>query len=371
MKYPLHNPFGFALLYTTDILLKTFLPKRISNVSKPPRSLLICNGGHLGDVILTTALLTPLKKAYPNLFIGMAVGSWAKEVVQSHPLVDAIHLIDHWKLNRSKQNTYLSTRRQALKEIRSARYESAIDCRFHFPNMAPLLWQAKIPLRSGFATAGLSPFLTHTHPWDPKEDRPAMHAFFALLEHFPDVKRFTKDLHPTLCLLPQEKEDYIVCHPGSGDPRREWSLEKWRSLAMKLTDEGYSLYFTGRGERERTNIETICEGLKNCINLADQLGWEQFVLVIQKASLLVGMESAAGHIASAVGTPTVSLYTGMHPLKLWRPSQSDVLSYPVSCSPCLRGCASMHCVKNISVEEVYNRIGEIKRIKKEARPFLA
>lgn len=362
MKYPIHNKLAYSLLFATDLLLKPFFPPR-PHPKQTPRSLLICNGAHLGDVILTTSLLSPLKNAYPDLKIGMAVGSWAKNIVSFHPLVDHVHFIDHWKLNRSpkqhKFKHYLHTRRQALKEMRALNYEAAIDCRFHYPNMASLLWQARIPLRGGFASAGFGPLLTHALDWDPHEDRSAVEAFFSLLSHFPNVNRFTDKLHPSLGNSASEKkEPYLVLHPGTGDLIKEWPLEKWQELARKLTSDGYVIYCTGQGERENKTIQAICSGLKNCINLCDQLPWEAFVPFIARASLLIGVDSAAGHVASAVGTPAILLFTGIHPPNLWRPTHPNikVLTNKVPCSPCLKGCNAMSCVKEISIERVYEAI---------------
>lgn len=367
MKYPIHNPFAYCLILAVDTLLKPFSSRR-SDLTHTPRSLLICNGGHLGDVILTTSLLAPLKQAYPDLKIGMAVGSWAGHIVKPHPLIDHVHCIDHWKLNRSpvkhKIKHYLHTRRSALQQIRSLDYEAAIDCRFHFPNMAPLLWQAQIPMRIGFASAGFGPLLTHPYAWNPREDRSAVEAFFDLLKPFPAVNRFTS---PALTCAPSEKKDpFIVIHPCAGDPKKEWPLEKWCELAKKLVEDGHVLYCTGQGARERKITETICDDLKNCFNLCDQLTWEEFVSLIQRASLLIGVDSAAGHVASAVNTPGVLLFTGIHPPHLWRPQHPKihVLTHPVPCSPCLKGCATRRCVQDISVENVYETsVNLLKSIK--------
>ncbi len=360
MKYPLYNPIAYALLSCTDSLLSLCFRKKYPP-PPPPQRLLLCNGAHLGDLILTTSLLPPLKKAFPSLKIGMVVGSWCRPLVDPHPLIDTIHIVDHWKLNRQKKGrwgSYLSTRKRALQEILREQYDTAVDCYPHFPNMAPLLFQAKIPVRIGFESAGFSPLLTHALPWK-KGNHSITEDMFSLLELFSEIKPHKQLLYPILNKPPSiEKKEYLLLHMGTGEQKKEWPIEKWRALTKKLVEQGYSLIFTGQGERENRAIQYVTEGLASTQNLCGVLSWDAFVLYIAQASLLIGMDSAAGHVAAACGTPSLLLYSGIHPLKRWSPPSplAHMIVHPTPCSPCGRGCAHMSCVREIEVEEVYSQI---------------
>lgn len=355
-KYPIYNPIAYACIASIDFILKLGLSKRKKNVL-PPQKFLICNGAHLGDVILTTSLLPALKEAYPGIKIGMAVGSWSLPVVQNHPLIDQVHVIDHWKQDRTKKGRYLKTRRQALKEIQSFQYDTAVDCCFHFPNFAPLLWQARIPVRIGFESAGLSPFLTHSYPWRPDNNVSAVHAYFSLLSQFPEINPAM--LRPTLPLIPKIKRDpYLVIHMGSGSEKKEWTLSKWIDLTEKLLDDGHHLLFTGKGTKEYEHIEQVRSRFPQIKNQCNSLNWPEFVATIQNADLLIGVDTSAGHIAAATQTPAILLFTGVHPMNLWRPffEKIHVITKQISCSPCFIGCESMTCIKEITVDEVYGKI---------------
>lgn len=340
-----------------------FILKRVLISKKPPlcppQKLLISNIAHLGDVILTTALLPAIREAFPTIQIGMLIGSWSLPIIEKHPLVDIVHCFDHWKLDREKKGSYFSSRKKALEEIKAHQYDTAIDCRFHFPNSAPLLWQAKIPVRIGFASAGLSPFLTHAFPWSPRENRPAVEAFFSLLQFFPEVRPDL--LAPTLPLASkQSTTPYWVVHIGSADQQKEWPLPKWLELTEKLLNEGRRLIFTGKGERERRQIAEIEKRLR-IENQCDALNWSSFVTLIQNADLLIGVDSSAGHVAAATGTPAVLIFTGIHPPALWRPFHPsiEIVRKKIECSPCLKGCPSRPCVVDISVQEVHLKITEL------------
>ncbi len=154
---------------------------------------------------------------------------------------------------------------------------------------------------------------------------------------------------------------HIVVHMGTGNPIKEWPLEKWREFAQKM--EGIPLVFTGKGEKERENAAKVSASLSGCTNLVDQLSWDAYLALIKEGRCLVGVDSLAGHVAAALETPSVLIYSGMTDPAQWAPSGnfSTVLSHPVPCAPCYRsqGCRSMDCVRGVTVENV---VAQVKKI---------
>ncbi len=142
-----------------------------------------------------------------------------------------------------------------------------------------------------------------------------------------------------------EGAEYRIVHMGSGEVRRESSpISFWRDLAVRLSQER-TLVFTGRGARESRNIAAAIAGLNNCVNACDRFSWGGFVAAVRHAEVLYGVESMAGHVASAVGTRCVVVYGGMAGAAQWRPEGPDsvVFTNHVVCAPCHRpsGCVSM------------------------------
>jgi heptosyltransferase-2 len=74
------------------------------------------------------------------------------------------------------------------------------------------------------------------------------------------------------------------------------------------------------------------------------------------------VDSVAGHVAAAVGTPCVIAYSGITDPVLWGPrgSAATVVRHPVPCAPCYRarGCEAMDCVRNIIVEQMHAAIDD-------------
>ncbi|MFC2049431.1 glycosyltransferase family 9 protein [Chlamydiota bacterium] len=361
MKYPIHNRLAYCAIFCIDWLLKIgvrpFL--KINSFPTSPKSILLCNIAHLGDVILSTSLLPVLWEAFPHARIGMLVGSWSRPLVEGHPLIDRYHLIDHWKISRAKESLirkvlrYYRMRKAIRKEI--AHYDLAIDCGLHFPNMSPLLWHAGIPHRIGFATAGFGPLLTHAHSWNPLENRSAAEAYCALLDPLPLNRSL---LRPTLATSTPHPKPHMVIHMGSGNPQKNWPEAKWRSLVERLISDGERLLFTGLGPEEHATIERVRAHLPHTQNLCDKLSWEAFMATIQNAALLIATDTSAGHIAATTNTPAVLLYTGVHPGNLWKPygTKQVTLTHPMPCSPCLKGCREMTCIQSLSVDTVYTTI---------------
>ena len=170
-KYLVQNPLANAFLRCVDFLLSSFPRKRNTPIPQMPKSILVSNLAHMGDVLIMTSFLAVLKRLIPDVKIGVVVGSWSLPLVKNHPCIDRIHIVDHWKLNRSsapkwkKIVHYFKTKKTAVHEIRNEKYPIAIDSYSFFPNSIPLLWQAGIPVRIGYISGGFGPLLTHPIPW--------------------------------------------------------------------------------------------------------------------------------------------------------------------------------------------------------------
>jgi heptosyltransferase-2 len=148
-----------------------------------------------------------------------------------------------------------------------------------------------------------------------------------------------------------EEASYRIVHMGSGEVRRELPIAFWRELAERLSGVR-ALVFTGLGERESRNIAAATVGLSNCMNACGQLSWGGFVAAVRHAQVVYGVESMAGHVASAVGTKCVVAYAGMAGVAQLRPEGPDAVVFTnhVPCAPCHRpsGCEAMNCTRNFT-----------------------
>jgi ADP-heptose:LPS heptosyltransferase len=321
VNYLIKKKLPLALIQTIDQVLELFCHST-SSLGKIDK-VLLCNWAHLGDVIISTGVIPPLRDAIKGVKIGFLCSSSSSCVLRGHPEITWIHEVDHWKLNRTDQpkiKTYLKTRKSALKEIRQINYDAAIDLYPYFPNAIPLLWQTKIPIRIGYGSGGFGPLLTHCLPWEEK-NQPLIQYQFSLLQALAkeaDASKLQYSLPEST--FPQELKNldpYYLFHLGSGSSQKDWQENFWRETANAVGNK--RIIFTGKGILEFERIERITEGIPYCLNLCNKLSWKQLCGVVQRAERVVTVDSAVAHLAETYNVPNFVIFVESHTMKLWKP----------------------------------------------------
>jgi ADP-heptose:LPS heptosyltransferase len=381
-RYRKRYRFARLLINTLDSTLRLFIHSRLPPPITRPHRILLANYGHLGDVVMSTVCLTILQQAWPDVEIGFLIGSWSRPVLEGHPDVARLHIVDHWFMDRGPANRplkamrYWSASRRVAGEIRQANYDVAIDLRAYRPNAIPVLWLAGVPVRIGYTSVGFGPLLTHPQQFVfqrrhesavqsdllrmlpiPKEclDSPV----FRLS---PATANATREVDVLLASKGWSGQPFIVIHMAASVPVRDWPTANWQSLTKRLAAEGRRVILTGRGRRDRSLIERVVAGLPDnqdgsILNACDKLSFAGLVELIRRAEIVFSVETMAGHIAAAVGTPCVAIYGGMSDPKQWAPRPGPdirVVTHVVPCWPCFQynGCAEMSCLRDLPVEDV-------------------
>jgi heptosyltransferase-3 len=333
-------------------------------------------------MVIASSLLPVLHSAFPGVEIGIACGSWAREVLREHPQVSFAHEIDHWRLNRAaiglagKVHRYWVTRRSALREMRALNYDLAISLHPSRPDFVELTWQAGIPVRAAFSQSLWAPLATvlAAYPADSAAFVSQGGCLEGLLRalHIDEehIQLRRSSLPPTSLRAMAEvsalfggarlgQTSYSVVHIGSGVPAKELSTGFWRELSSGLRErhaDAHRVLFTGAGQREQAKIREVMEGIPGLVDACGKLSWSGFVAAVRYAETLYGVDSAAAHVAAAVGTPCVAVYSGIAGVGRWRPEGNGVAVWnqPVPCSPCHRknGCQEMSCMKGIAPQDL-------------------
>lgn len=365
-RYLIRNPIANIALHMIDAALFCLPRKRHFNIPRP-RRILISNIAHIGDVVMMTALLPVIHEALPDVEIGVIVGSCSKPLLEDHPLVQKVHILDHWKLYGRKG--YLKRFKQTLEEVKTQNYDVSVDCCYYFPNTAYLNYRAKIPVRIGYTSGGFGPLFTHPVQFVNRLQTTAEH-FAALVSLITRID-YTL-LYPNLPknwnlgdakapgLSNCKPENYLVIHMGSGVWFKEWPLEKWRELSHELVKRGHRLVFTGKGEKEAQAVHKVMEGLDHCEDFSNQLSLNECVSLIQRARLVITVDTSMGHIAAATKTPSISIFSGFLPIEHWHPKSDKakvLIHKDLPCYPCYtKGCSTMPCIRNVTVRQVLQTI---------------
>ena len=103
--------------------------------------------------------------------------------------------------------------------------------------------------------------------------------------------------------LPQR---YVAVQPGATVAARAWAPEKLRRLIAQLRYDGHAVVVVGSVNEALLAREVA--GDSGAIDLAGRTTYAEFAAVIRDAVALVVGNSSGIHIASAVGTPVVTIF---------------------------------------------------------------
>jgi heptosyltransferase-2 len=319
----------------------------------------------LGDLILTTPLVSSLKKLYPDSFIALISKPFGKEIFKNNPYLDELIIFD-----KSKNSVF-----SLIKKLKEYNFDIAISPhRSHRASYS--LFLAKIPERIGFDKAGFSFLYTKKakHRFDGTHE---IDRNLKLLQFLPNYQEDKLQRFPQIFLTPDEdnfykslsleKQEYIVVAPGS-----KWETKKWIEEGFKEVINYLSKRYkvVAIGGKEDTNLsQKILENLdkKNIINLTGRTNLRESFSIIKNAKALISNDSAPVHMAVAFGTPVVDIYG---------PTTTDLGFYPyrngvvveikdLDCRPCgLHGhkaCPEKHfkCMKLITPQMVINSLEKL------------
>jgi len=102
---------------------------------------------------------------------------------------------------------------------------------------------------------------------------------------------------------------------------------------------------------------------RNGVNLAGRTTLAELAGILGESHLHLGVDSAAPHIASAVGTPTVTIY-GPSDWRYWAPpgNRNQVVVPDMACAPChQKGCegkGTSRCLDSLEVSAVQSAVRE-------------
>jgi heptosyltransferase-3 len=167
-------------------------------------------------------------------------------------------------------------------------------------------------------------------------------------------------------LLTEEKVEtthgWVSINPFSRWSYKEWDMNKWRQLASFVWQKyKMPVIITGSiAERKRAD-ELAAESNSPIYNLAGRTTLREMAALLQMSRVHIGVDSAAPHIAAAVGTPTITIY-GPSDWRDWAPpgDRNQVVLPDMDCSPChKKGCdgsGRSKCLENLSIAKVQDAI---------------
>jgi ADP-heptose:LPS heptosyltransferase len=176
--------------------------------------------------------------------------------------------------------------------------------------------------------------------------------------------------------VPDLEGRYVVVHPGASVPARAWAPERHAALVDVLIEGGRRVVVTGdTSERPLTSL-VAGPRRPGVVDLGGRVDLAGLARVLGGAEVVVVGNTGPAHLAAAVGTPVVSLFSPVVPAVRWRPwgvahellgdqgaacAGSRARVCPVAGHPCLDG---------VSVGEVVaavDRLAPMRTVQEVAR----
>ena len=315
--------------------MKTKNKKRVKNI-------LLITLSNLGDIILTTPVLSVLRREFSDAGIDVLAGPNGAGIFAGHPFVRAFIVYDKFANLRSKG--------LLIKKLRNNKYDLIVDLR---NSLFPILIGSKH--RSSVIKKGYSE-LVHKkdqHLWRLKglgiNTLEAPFCFF--------VRGQDKDFVENILVGAGVKKDFVVVSPGARSHIKRWTKQGFAIACDRLIGElGVEIVMTG-DEEDKKIISEISALMKHkAVDLSSRLSFGQLGALINRARLVITNDSAPMHLGCALGTKVLAIFGPTDPRKYGPVGENDiVIRKQLACAPCEEAqCKKDYeCMKLINADEVF------------------
>lgn len=349
-------------------------------------NILIVRTDRVGDVILTIPAIKALREALPHSRISLLVSPATRELVEGSPFVDEV-LVD----DRRHEHKGMAGFFRLLASLRRRRFDLAVI--YHTKRRTNLLcFLAGIPCRIGYKNNKCGFLLTRPLA----DERPlgrrheaqycldvvrALRIESRIFAKTPD--ELAEDLH---VVLREESERWaeaflaensigaakrlVAVHPGASDPSKRWPPERFTEVIDVLAKRYDSqVVIIGTSETSDIAARIISQARAKVLDLTGKTSLSRLASLLKRCHLLISNDSGPVHLATAVGTPVVSIFTrnqpGINPER-WRPlgAKSKVVSVPLDTTVSFKkaGSADSRYLEVITAGEVLEAVDALFKL---------
>lgn len=164
---------------------------------------------------------------------------------------------------------------------------------------------------------------------------------------------------------------WIGIAPFAAHKGKIYPVALMEQVIARLTEEypDGRIFLFGGGRKEREQISRWTAAYPSCTSVPDTLrSMAEELLLMSHLDVMVSMDSANMHLASAVGTRVVSVWGATHPragFLGWGQREADCVSLDLPCRPCSiygnKPCAlgDYRCLTGIKPEMIVEKIKEV------------
>ncbi len=310
------------------------------------KSILLIRYSALGDVVLATSLVEPLRQRYPGVRLEWVVDQAYAGLLEG--VVDAV-------VPFSRKDG--ASRAAALAAVKG-RFDLAID-------LQNKLWSHRVaraaaPRRLRFVRRTVLEALGSLVGHDSVLDTTHATALYAQAAEVPAAGPLHLALAPeaqarAAALLP-EGAPWVGLAPGAAWATKRWPVARFAALATSLKAEGARVALLG-GPMDATLLEAFRAARPVDADLTAE-SLPVLAAGLARCRVMVGNDSGLVHVAQAVGARAVAVF-GPTSVRRWGPrAPSEAVSLQLTCAPCTNHgsavCPLGHhdCLQTLEVERV-------------------
>lgn len=349
----------------------------MSKKSVPFKRILVVRTDRIGDVVLSTPVLKALRENYPQSHIAIMVSPQARELLEDNPYLNEVIVYDKDKKDKGLLGFW-----RFVMRLKKKKFDLAIV--LHTKKRTNLIsFLADIPKRAGYYDTKFGFLLT-----DKIKDTRTLglqHEVDYCLDVLRKLGLQVKDRIPVLTVKSEQSQaalailreagiaqgDKIAAiHPGASCVSKRWLKDRFVVLANHLVEDyGMKVVLVAAGAEDVAIVDEIAKNTRYpVVNLSGKTTLAQLAAVLKRCAIFISNDSGPVHIASAVGTPVISIFgrnqAGLSPVR-WGPlgKQGRYLHKEVGCSVCgAHKCAiGFDCLKAVTVEDVLKAVDDTLR----------
>ncbi len=337
------------------------------------RNILIIKPSSLGDIVLALPALTALGKSFPDAKISWLIRPEFAPLLENHPHLTEIIPFDRKFLGKAWFHPWaLGSLISLIRRLRLAKFDAVIDFQGLF-RTASLAWLSGCKKRFGIAKAREFAHIFYTQKIPQTKDCIHLVDYYLKIIQAAGASeldvQFVLPQHPEAAeaigrLLTSHgiaQDNYAVFVPGSAHEDKRWPLERFAELADKISSQyGLSLIAVGT-ESEAGLIQKLQNLSKVTIeNFAGRTSLSELICLLKRSRLVVSNDTGPGHIAAALGTPLVLMFSWSNPARIapYERSECLVAREPFNRGHKIKSTDPKHNVDTITVDEVYQKVCE-------------
>ncbi len=345
----------------------------------PPTNVLLVRLSARGDIVFSSPMVRAFRRTFPDARITWLAESHTKNLIEHHPELDEVLVWNRnaWK-KLVKERKFITLFREAkafVTELRRRRFDLAVDMQ-GLLRSGIMTFLSGAPVRIGLRPKeGSQLFMTRVVDRNRNQgDRAKISSEYLYLAQQLglDTSEFTME-------VPLSREDrafvdrwireegledgYAVAIPFTTRPQKHWFEDRWAELLDRVESElGLPAVILG-GPGDEEALERI-RGMARSrpLSLVGRTSLTQAAAAIERARLVVGVDTGLSHMGIAFDRPTVTIFGSNIPYTEPPTDRAKVLVHWLECSPCKGNptCNGEYtCLRLISVDDVLSAGREV------------